>query len=378
MQPPGPSHKIQGVIMSTTPSSFTLAPDTDRLQRMVSRLREVLLDNKLSRDEASKIAGKLQFMTDTLAGQALKACLGPLYHHSYHGDDHKTLPTGLRDAMQTTIFILDNLQPKIYQFNYTAPAILYADAYFQAGDLKLKLSQAWDSDWDTTAVNLYQNGWGWVLHLPDGRTLYANGQIPSEVVKHLTTKSAYIYGLEIIAQVLPLIVCRTMLSKSQSLWCWIDNEAGKAALRKGFGRDVKINRLLCSVWTYLTTANLDPHWRRVCSQANISDPISRDDLEIALKHQWLRVEADWDQLYRLLLLSTTNMEQALRCAHKYMHFTGRILARNHGAAPSRATMVGSDLLDLTQAATSCSTSDQNSAAESERRDAEVSRSWNVL
>ena len=64
-----------------------------------------------------------------------------------------------------------------------------------------------------------------------------------------------------------------------SIWCWIDNEPGKTALKKGCGRDRKVNRLLASVWTFVTKEGIDPHWRRVKSSANIADGISRGDLK---------------------------------------------------------------------------------------------------
>ena len=95
-----------------------------------------------------------------------------------------------------------------------------------------------------------------------------------------TERKAYIYALEIIAQVLA-IVSTGHLWKT-AIWCWMDNEPGRTALTKRCGRDRKVNRLLAALWNYITMETVDPHWRRVCSAANISDS----------QHGWTEIQAD--------------------------------------------------------------------------------------
>ena len=64
--------------MTITDDHFVLAPDPTRLQKVVTRLREIRLQNDLQLDEAMRLAGKIQFITETIAGQAMRACLKPL------------------------------------------------------------------------------------------------------------------------------------------------------------------------------------------------------------------------------------------------------------------------------------------------------------
>eukprot|EP00438_Fugacium_kawagutii_P022680 Skav224904 [mRNA] locus=scaffold1112:436912:441234:- [translate_table: standard] len=338
VQPPDTEHRIQGIIMKITKESFTLSPDPDRLQRMVTRLKEVLLDGRLSADEAARTAGKLQFLTETLSGQAMKACLVNMYAQAHHSNADDTIGLGLRDSIQTIIFILEHLQPKVHVFSQPQAAILYADAYLLAGDKKVSLSTAMDMDWPDLTHSLMENGWGWVLRTPNGVTYYSFGRIPQNLTKHFTTRNAFIYAFEIIAQILPLVSCRLWIPPA--VWCWCDNQAGKAALQKGYGKDKKINHLLSMFWSYATMANLDPHWRRVCSQANISDPISRQDITIAIEKGWVHVECDWEAIYMLLLEGNKSTSAALATAPKLLDCTGFISqALQHGEARNRANMV---------------------------------------
>lgn len=194
--------------MTVDNEKFTLSPDETRLQRMVTRLKEILLDGRLSQDEAAKLAGKIQFLTETIAGQAIKSCLMPLYGHCHRTQDCDQVDMALQDAITTMIFILEHLRPKVVNFTHQSPATLYADAYFLAGDRRIKIGSAHNEEWDAVASNLMENGWGWILRLPGGHVLYAHGRIPSNIAGKFTARRAFIYAFEILAQVIPLVCCR--------------------------------------------------------------------------------------------------------------------------------------------------------------------------
>eukprot|EP00438_Fugacium_kawagutii_P024915 Skav236063 [mRNA] locus=scaffold2566:216549:230458:+ [translate_table: standard] len=337
-QPPATEHRIQGVMMQIDGNTFTLAPDRDRLNRMLTRIQEILLQNTLTCDEASRIAGKLQFMTETLAGQAMKACLVAVYNQAHHNNQDDTLGPGLRDSLETIVFILTHIQPKVYHFDHNPVAVMYADAYLLAGDQRLSLIEALEADWDDAVTNLMENGWGWVLHLPNNETYFGHGRVPGQLAGKFTSRRAFIYALEIVAQMLPLICCRAWLPNT--VWCWCDNQASQMALQKGYGRDKKINNMLSMFWSFATLSNLSPHWRRVCSAANVADPISRQDLTIAEKNGWIKVECDWQAIYMLLLQGCQSTKKATESAHLLLDHKGFIpTAQMHGGLPSRANMV---------------------------------------
>ena len=336
-QPPAVTQKIQGISMTCGQREFTLAPDPDRTTRMCTRLEEILQTDELSPDEAMKIAGKLQFMSETLMGQAAKSCLQPVYQRGYMDTTSTKLNEALQDAIKTMLHLLSKLKPKIFHFDYQAPAVIFADAFFQAGDRKIKVSAATTKDYDPDASHLYKNGWGWVAYLPDGKVYYAHGEVPASLVARLTSNGAFIYGLEILSQILALVGLRPLLP--DTVWCWCDNTASQSALTKGYGKDRKINRLLAATWSFLAEAEIEPVWRRVTSSANISDPISRQDDGIAKQNSWIQLEAPWTEIYHTLKKCTTSLEEALKVGPKLKSMAGNPPECASMGRVSRTTMV---------------------------------------
>ena len=88
----------------------------------------------------------------------------------------------------------------------------------------------------------------------------------------------------------------------------------------------------------MSVEQAEPHWRRVCSAANISDPISRKDLTIAHQNGWREIHMNWDDMYKELATNTASLQQALN-SHprlKKIAMTGCETM----AGPSRTTMDG--------------------------------------
>ena len=123
-----------------------------------------------------------------------------------------------------------------------------------------------------------RNGWGFVLRMGD-MTFYDHGQVPQWFLDHFAARKAFIYVLEIVAQVLPLAAFSSVLPMR---WlAFIDNQAGEAALRKGYGKDDAVNGVLTAFWSLAVHMSWDPDFNRVESKANISDAVSRADLTFA-------------------------------------------------------------------------------------------------
>ena len=59
------------------------------------------------------------------------------------------------------------------------------------------------------------------------------------------------------------------------LWiAWIDNTAGEAALKKGYGKDPRVNGIPAAFWALAARQAWSPEFNRVSSAANISDAVS--------------------------------------------------------------------------------------------------------
>ena len=71
------------------------------------------------------------------------------------------------------------------------------------------------------------------------------------------------------------------------LWvAWIDNSAGEAVLRKGYGKDVAVNGVLAAFWALASKMQWSPEFNRVKSESNIADAVSRGDLSTAKAQGW--------------------------------------------------------------------------------------------
>ena len=83
-----------------------------------------------------------------------------------------------------------------------------------------------------------RNGWGFVLTVR-GQTFFAHGSVPYWFVREFSSRRAYIYMLEIVAQVVPLLAMQDTIDKFVIMF--VDNEPARHALTKGFGKDDSIN-----------------------------------------------------------------------------------------------------------------------------------------
>ena len=311
-QPPAHEQHIQGVVMTIDETSFTVSADPGRIQRLTAQLNEYLHRGSMSSDEAHRLAGKLQFISEAMMSQTIRCCLQPLYARAATPVQHAQTPLGdgLTDALKTVLMILPEAKPRHFEFRTPQCSIVYADAYFQAGDQKISVGRALQrNDWRADTTNLLQNGWGFIIRKPNQECLYAHGQVPGNLLGRFTSRRAFIYALEIIAQLLCLVAGMPHMER-MSL-CFIDNEPGKFALLKGFGKDTRVNRLLALLWHFVEHSNHEPHWERVTSQANISDAISRGDVSRARELGWKEIEFDWSELYNTLTKATQSMETAM-------------------------------------------------------------------
>ena len=113
------------------------------------------------------------------------------------------------------------------------------------------------------------------------------GQVGDELLNALVSRKAFIYGLEIAAQILALVAfCHHLPTH----WLtFIDNTAGQFALHKGYGKDTAVNGMLAAFWILAARRAWRPTFERVTSKANTADAVSRADLERANAEGWRRI-----------------------------------------------------------------------------------------
>ena len=169
-----------------------------------------------------------------------------------------------------------------FQPSASRRAVLYADAFFQEGDVVHKAGFVPRSA-QARPTDRWTNGWGFVLVIDD-EVFYSRGVVPAWFLRRFASRKAFIYVLEIVAQLLPLLAFGERLP---SFWtAYIDNAAGQWALLKGYGKDDAVNGVLSAFWASAARHCWFPEFVRVPSKANVSDAVSRDDLRQASAEGW--------------------------------------------------------------------------------------------
>ena len=122
----------------------------------------------------------------------------------------------------------------------------------------------------------------------DWATRYAYGRVHKSFLNLLAARKAFIYVLEIFAQLMAAIVFAKCLPQ---FWItWIENAAGEAAMKKGYGKDPRVNGILASFWALAAREAWSPEFKRVSSSANISEAVSRGDVRHARKMGWSQLQ----------------------------------------------------------------------------------------
>jgi len=197
---------------------------------------------------------------------------------------------------------------------------LYADAFFDIGDKRFKPSSAdIPTEWQPSQAHLLHNGWGVVFFprkhgWPQAITL--RGEVPEHILHKYCQRQAFIYFLEAWAQVLPSIALAEYLD--MAYLAFVDNEAAKHALLRGYGSDMHINCLLGMYWAFQAAEQKAPWLERVTSKANLSDAISRNDFSDNQANGWLHLQLDLTATYTTLALAADNMQFAVQHAHPRM------------------------------------------------------------
>ena len=183
--------------VSTYPSARRASSWRPR-QKILEQIDEALAADSLSPDAASRLAGRLTFLSQCQStfGATGRAAIKPLYSTAAdtaaNSDD--TLSVGLRSALLALRRLVASSRPR----------------FFLDGDLRKKPGHLGPGEAVPRAAR-WQNGWGYVLLL-DGHVFYDYGVIKPEHLAPFAARKAFIYVLEIVAQVLPLVTFARRLS----------------------------------------------------------------------------------------------------------------------------------------------------------------------
>ena len=184
-QPPGAEQKLQGVVVRIAAEGVFVALSESRVFKLRQSLRQTLLQDRLTPDEAARLAGKLGFLSTSLWGQVGLSLIRPIYGRSQGMRDGATsLDSGLRASMECILALLETPIPRFIPFAVSGipVTVMYADAYFKLGDRKWSLFDEnipthWPSD-----MHLAENGWGFLCR-DRGRVTAGHGQVPAHILR---------------------------------------------------------------------------------------------------------------------------------------------------------------------------------------------------
>ena len=82
------------------------------------------------------------------------------------------------------------------------------------------------------------------------KVLYAHGELPDTFIEKFVSRKAFIYMMEILAAVTAVTFLRQWLPPYFVMF--IDNQAGKSALQKGYGSDQRVNAIITAFWALVS------------------------------------------------------------------------------------------------------------------------------
>ena len=335
-QPPACKQKLLGVFLDLHEAGAHLHPCPDRVQRIVHTIQSHLTENHMTPEQAQVLAGKLTFLQTTSFGRSGLAMLTPLYGRAHlfqdHMEDNNKLSHALRASLSTLAKLLPDMQPRYVPFAQNEPiSVVYTDAFFQMGERLFRPSDPnIPRRWNSHKAPAYHNGWG-IIVKTNGRVYYSSGSVPAEVLRLFCKRRAYIYVLEVLAQIFAFVIFHSVLTPY--VVSYIDNEPGRCALSKGYGKDLGVNNLLSFAWTWLCRAQRHPHFEWIPSDQNISDPVSRFDSSV-VQPDWVEVCPDMNSLWPILIKASKNLDYATSGAVKDCLDLFADFSRVHGGRKS--------------------------------------------
>ena len=209
-QLPAFRHKVLGVWLQVCSDYVEVHPDENRVTKVIRALQTSLDEDRLSPEEASRLCGKLVFLRSSMFGMVGRAAMHPLYARFSGGHEQALqLNQGLRSAMTTLISLLRQARPRRIPLHPQkgCASIVYADAYFKLGERLWKVGHASPKHWTRQATTELENGWGFLVKTGDVVSA-AHGRVPAEIIRLFSSRKAYIFFLEVNAQILALLANR--------------------------------------------------------------------------------------------------------------------------------------------------------------------------
>ena len=279
---PRASQTLLGIEWEINHKEILASPGERRVARLTEVIDGYLGKGRMSSSECSQLTGKLCFTCTWVFSNIGRAMLQPLYYRQHNGPPGSSpLTPRLRQALCQLRSLLPRLRPRRFALLSTErnrPVVhLYADAFVTLHGVR-RTANKWLQDLPPLQeLSQSTNGFGALVVIPGRPPVGFRGEVPLEVLADLASSRAYIFWLEALAQVLSLATVCDLFDAH--VCCWVDNTAAEHALNKGYSKDLRLSAIIGAFWVWTASRSLSVSFHRVPSLENISDGISRGDLQ---------------------------------------------------------------------------------------------------
>ena len=250
--------KVLGVELTLTRSpsgQFCLANTEARRQELTSFLQTTLEQGTLSRHEAERLRGRLQFASNQLFGRRFRNVLRDLNQHISRG--FKTISSELRQSFEVLLGLLGTNRPRRVDVNFFEWLHLYVDA-------------AYDADGHSGIGGLLLDDAGFCLD-------FFSEKVTEDTLHSIKRddQDTIIFELEGLAIAVGLHLFEKHM-RGRRLIVFTDNQAAQASLIKCKSTNESMDLIIRFICTSEESLDLMSWIERVPSQSNPADILSRE------------------------------------------------------------------------------------------------------
>ena len=251
----GRSLDVLGLTVSFTHIDYVLRPMADKIAKWSHRIASILESGRLSKGQASKLAGALSWSAQHSFHRLGRAMLRPLFAHARSKSTRLHTPVRLCLQWWLEVFSFSLEERQFWSCSRQNPVQLFADARGDPPRLAAVL-------------------------LVDGATLYTDWAPPAALLEIFRSRrDNQIMGLELLAIALGLSTFADVIY-GRRVVVWSDNTGGEAAARAGVASSWDHTCIVHCLWKKAVQLRADLFIDRVPSDDNIADLPSREDYEL--------------------------------------------------------------------------------------------------
>eukprot|EP00435_Cladocopium_sp_Y103_P011386 s2311_g3.t1 len=275
--------KVLGIELNLTKSpsgTFTIANTSPRKDELCKSMQSALDTGFLTKSDAEKLRGRLQFASNHIFGRRLRNCLRELNLHINRG--LRTVVPELAAALKSMIFLVSHNEPRIVETRHFEWVHMYVDAAYEPDGF---------------------SGIGGVLYDSTGEcSAYFSEVVAPELVEAVKRpeQKTVIFELEGLAIAVGLDVFTPWI-KGKRVIVFADNQAAQSCIIKCKSANVHMDQVIRRICSLEEKLGVLSWIERVPSQSNPADELSREEVEMyrglkrtktCLLETWKKCEAE--------------------------------------------------------------------------------------